>query len=462
MRKSAAALPFLALLAACTVGPRYEEPPDVATPARFDQATAEATAEPAGSELWRGFGSAELDKLITRALAANTTIAQASARLAETRALSGLSIYSWFPTVTAAGDRQKAQFSSGDPLAPGGIRTDTWRAGFDALWEIDLFGSLRNEFHAIDRRTERDVAALGDSQLSIVAETAQAWFAMIGARERLALRRQQLANQEENIRILTARVNAGNSSGLDLAQAEAQRRGVAASLPLAEADLVREEQRLAVLTAWPIETLRANTSPATKIPEMPEIVATGTPEEWMRRRPDIRSAERELAATFADVGDEVAEYFPKVTLLGGFGWTSSDREGIGEPENERWFYGPAITWSFLDFGRVRQRVKAAEARRDGAIAVYQETVLTALEETENALAGFRAANQAEDELRLGLEASTEAARLARLRYEVGAGDYLAVLVADRQKLDFEDQHVQSESRRATALAALYKALAGAP
>ncbi len=206
---------------------------------------------------------------------------------------------------------RRRSISSGDPLAPGGIRTDTWRAGFDALWEIDLFGSLRNEFHAIDRRTERDVAALGAAQLSIVAETAQAWFSMIGARERLALRRQQLANQEENIRILTARVNAGGSSGLDLAQAEAQRRGVAASLPLAEADLVREEQRLAVLTAWPIETLRANTSPATTIPGMPEIVATGTPEEWMRRRPDIRSAERELAATYADVGDEVAEYLPE-------------------------------------------------------------------------------------------------------------------------------------------------------
>jgi outer membrane protein, multidrug efflux system len=450
------------LLAACTVGPRYEEPPDTATPVHFDQATAEATAEPAGSELWQGFGSPELDKLITRALAANTTIAQASARLAETRALSGLSVYSWFPTVTAAGDRQKAQYSSGDPLAPGGIRTDTWRAGFDALWEIDLFGSLRNEFRAVDRRTEADAAALADAQLSIVAETAQAWFAMIGARERLALRREQLANQEDNIQILTARVNAGNSSGLDLAQAEAQRRGVAASLPLAEADLVREEQRLAVLTAWPIETLRTNTALATGIPEMPELVATGTPEEWMRRRPDIRSAERELAATYLDIGDEIAEYFPKVTLLGSFGWTSGDRDEIGQPESERWFYGPSITWSFLDFGRVRQRVKAAEARRDGAIAVYQETVLKALEETENALAGFRAANRAEDELRLGLEAATEALRLARMRYDVGAGDYLAVLVADRQKLDFEDQHVQSETRRATALAALYKALAGAP
>jgi outer membrane protein, multidrug efflux system len=450
---------ILPILAACTVGPRYEMP-DMAMPESFDQAAVEAAVEPAESKLWAGFGSPELDSLIARALEANTTIAQAAARLAETRALSGLSIYSWFPTVTAAADREKAQFSTDDPLAPGGIRTDTYRAGFDASWEIDLFGSLRNEFHAIDRRTAAREASLADAQLSIVAETAQAWFSMIGARARLALRRRQLVNLQDNVRILDARFNAGYSSGLDQAQAEAQMRSVAASVPQAEADLVREEQRLAVLTAWPIATLRANLSPTTVIPELPVLVATGTPEEWMKRRPDIRSAERELAASYSDIGDEIAEYFPKITLLGGFGWTSQSRDNIGQPEAERWRYGPSISWSFLDFGRVHQHVKAAEARRDGAIALYQETVLKALEETENALAGFRAANQSEVELRAGAAAASEAARLARKRFTVGSAEYLDVLVTERTEIDLEDQHVQSETRRATALAALYKALAG--
>lgn len=459
MSKRAAFLALPALLAACTVGPRYERP-EMPVPTEFDQASAEAAVEPAGSKLWAGFGSPELDTLISRALEANTTIAQAAARLAETRALSGLSIYAWFPTVTAAADREKAQFSTDDPLAPGGIRTDTYRAGFDASWEIDLFGGLRNEFHAIDRRTEARAAALADAQLSIVAETAQAWFSMIGARERLALRRRQLANLQDNVRILDARFNAGYSSGLDLAQAEAQMRSVAASVPQAEADLVREEQRLAVLTAWPIATLRSNMSPTTEIPELPQLVATGTPEEWMKRRPDIREAERELAASYSDIGDEIAEYFPKITLLGGFGWTSQSRESIGEPEAERWFYGPSISWSFLDFGRVHQRVNAAEARRDGSLALYQETVLKALEETENALAGFRTANESEVELRAGAAAASEAARLARKRFTVGSAEYLDVLVTERAQIDLEDQHVQSETRRATALAALYKALAG--
>ncbi len=454
---------FFALAAtACTVGPRYDEP-ETPMPAGFDQATAEAAAEPVGNDLWGGFGSSELDALVARALEANTTIAQANARLAENRAISGISVYYWFPTVTTVADRQRSQFSTDDPFAPpGGFTSDVYRAGFDASWEIDLFGSLRNEFRSQDSRTAAEAAALADAQLTIVAETAQAWFALIGARERLALQRRQLANLQENVRILDARVRAGSSNALDLAQAEAEMRSVAASVPQAEADLVREEQRLAVLTAWPIATLREYLSSETKLPELPALVATGTPEDWLRRRPDIRAAEQRLAASYSDIGDEIAEYFPKVTLLGSFGWTAEAGSDIGKDEAERWFYGPSITWSILDFGRTRQRVKAAEARRDGAIAAYQETVLTALEETENALAGFRAANQSEHELELGAAAAREAARLAHLRFQTGASDYLAVLVAERQQINLEDQHVQSETRRATSLAALYKALAGAP
>ncbi len=460
MNRAFLAATIVTLLAGCTVGPRYVTP-QTPLPVGFDQASAEATAQPAGSRLWAGFGSPELDALIARALEANTTIAQAAARFAETRALSGLSIYSWFPTITAEGAQEQSQASGQDPFSrPGAGRFETWRAGFDATWEIDLFGSLRNQNKAIKRRVEADAATLADARLSIVAETAQAWFSLIGARARLALQRRQLANLEENVSILRARVDAGNSTALDLARSVTQARSLAAAVPQAGADVVRQEQRLAVLTAWPIETLRAQLAPATAIPELPKLVATGTPEQWMKRRPDIRAAERELAAATADVGVEVAEFFPKLELLGNFGWTAQMRDLIGDPDAERWSYGPSLTWSFLDFGRVRQFVKAAEARADGAIARYQETVLRALEETENALAGFRAANQTEDELRAAAGAAGEAAKLSRMRYDVGASDYLTLLDAERSHLDLEDQHVRAATRRATALAALYKALAG--
>ena len=460
MTRAVLAAVIVTLLAGCTVGPRHR-PPEVPLPANFDQASAEAAQHSAGSKLWAGFGSLELDALLARALEANTTIAQAAARFAETRALSGLSPYSWFPTVTAVGDQKMSQFSGQDPFSqPGAGRFETWRAGFDATWEIDLFGSLRSQNKAIRGRVEADAASLADARLSIVAETAQAWFSLIGARERLALQRRQLANLEEGVAILRARVDAGNSTALDLARSEAQARSLAAFVPQAEADVVRQEQRLAVLTAWPVAILRSQLASTTTIPELPELVATGTPEQWLKRRPDIRSAERQLAAATADVGVEVAEYFPKLELLGGFGWTAQSRDAIGDRAAERWQYGPSLTWNFLNIGRVRQNVKAAEARADGAVARYQETVLRALEETENALAGFRATNQAEDELRAAAAAAGEAARLSRMRYDVGASDYLTLLDAERTMLDLEDQHVQAASRRATALAALYKALAG--
>jgi multidrug efflux system outer membrane protein len=448
----------LGLLAACTVGPQHMVP-EVPLPSAFDQSTIEATRQSVVPRVWSGFSSAELDALILRALEANTTIAQAAARLAETRALSGLSIYSWFPTITAEGEQRESQFSGQDPFSkPGNF--ETWRAGFDASWEIDLFGGLRNEQRSIDRRAQADAAALADARLSIIAETAQAWFSLIGAREQLALRRRQLANLEENVAIMQARVDAGSSNALDLQRAITQARSLAASVPDSEAEVVRQEQRLAVLTAWTVGELRAHLSEQATIPELPVLVATGTPEEWMKRRPDIREAERRLAAATSDVGDEIAEYFPKLNLVGEFGWTSDRSETLGESETERWFYGPSLTWSFLDFGRVRQYVKAAEARRDGAIAQYQETILRALEETENALAGFRTANQSEDELRAAAAAAAAAAKLSKMRYDAGAADYLTLLDAERTMLDLEDRHVQAESRRATALAALYKALAG--
>ena len=348
----------LGLLAACTVGPRHVVP-EVPLPATFDQSTREATEQSVVPKVWSGFGSAELDALIVRALEANTTIAQAAARLAETRALSGLSIYSWFPTITVEGEQRKSQFSGQDPFSdPGDF--ETWRAGFDASWEIDLFGTLRNEQHAIDRRTEADAAALADARLSIIAETAQAWFSLIGARERLALQRRQLANLEENVAIMQARVDAGSSNALDLQRAITQARSLAASVPDSEAEVVRQEQRLAVLTAWTVGELRAQLSEQATIPELPALVATGTPEEWMKRRPDIREAERRLAAATSDVGDEIAEYFPKLNLVGEFGWTSDTRKALGRAGD-----GALVLWTLadLELPRLRPRAPVREGGR---------------------------------------------------------------------------------------------------
>lgn len=190
------------------------------------------------------------------------------------------------------------------------------------------------------------------------------------------------------------------------------------------------------------------------------MVQVGAPEDWLHRRPDIRAAERRLAVATADVGVETAEFFPKLNLLGSFGWTSTSASTLGGNATERWSYGPSLSWSFLNFGRVHQQVRAASARADGAAAAYRETLQLALEETENALANYRAAMRSQFELNAAADASRRAYELAKLRFDAGRNDYLTLLDSERTLLDLERQALDTDTRRATALAVLYKALAG--
>lgn len=461
LRHTALALACVVGIAACNVGPEYVRP-DATLPVRFDQAQAQRFPEQAAqSAVWSAFGEPELDALIARALAANTSIRQSLARLDETRSLAGLSKYSLFPTVTAAADAERSEPSGDDPFIPADQgRTDTYRAGFDASWEIDLFGSLRRQSEAIYREVDADQAALDGVRLAIVAETAQAWFALRGGQQRLAIQQRNLANLTENLSILRKQLEAGRGTELDVTRANALGLSVAAQVPLTQAEVVRQEQRLAVLTAQTVEQLRAGLKPERPLPELPALVPVGDPASWLQRRPDVREADRRLAAEVSRIGVETAEFFPKLTLLGGFGRTAQSFGDLSDTAADRWRYGPSISWSFLDFGRVKQRVLAQRARADGAIARYQEVVLLALEETENAMAGYRAANESAAALAEAVSESRKAADLARLRFDSGAGDYLAVLDAERSLLDFEDRWAEAATRRATALAALYKALAG--
>ena len=237
-------------------------------------------------------------------------------------------------------------------------------------------------------------------------------------------------------------------------------RQIAAGVPLAEAAVVRALQRLSALTGQPAAALRNELSTPTSLPRLPSLVAVGTPEDWLQRRPDVRAAERSLAAATADIGVEIAEFFPKLNLIGDFGWAGRESSDIGDSNAERWRFAPTISWRILDAGRIRQRVLAAESRADGALAAFDEAWLVALEETENALATYRAATERESYLEDAVSESTEAARLARLRFDAGADSFLAVLDADRTRIELDDLLAQGRTDRATALAALYKALGG--
>jgi outer membrane protein, multidrug efflux system len=449
----------IAASSACTVGPKYVKP-EAPLPTKFDQ-TKEISAEPVENLLWSSFDDPALSALIARAQQENKTIAQAAARLRETRALRGLTFFSLFPTITAAADAERSRTSDLDPFIPAGTGvTESYRMGLDASWEIDLFGGSRQQKNAISREADADAFSLDAARLSVSAEVAQAFFALHGAQARLKIQQTNIENLQNTDRILAVRLKEGRGNALELAQNRALALQVTSQVPNTEAEIIRQEQRLAVLTVQSVESLRQVLANSKAMPKMPALQTIGTPEQWIQRRPDVRAAEQRFAAANARVGVNMAEYFPKLNLLGGFGSTAQNASDLGNSSGQRWRYGPSISWSFLNFGRVRQNVKAAEARADASAAAYQESVLLALEDTENALAQYRASNQSEQQLGLAVVQSRKARDLAKLRYQEGAADFLSLLDAERSLLTIEDSHVQAQTARATSIALLYKALAG--
>ncbi len=457
LKKLTIAITF-ASLTACTLGPKLSQP-EVNVPQQF--AYAPNSAEAVGINTWRSFNEPKLIGLIERALAENTTIKSALARYDEAKAYRGLTKYSLFPTVTASGEQIRSKPSSNDPQLPPDIgETKTSDIGADVSWEIDLFGSLRNQSAAVILRLEAADAALADMRRVIVAEVAVGYFNAIGAQARLQTARDNLANLEESERIVVALVDAGRGNDLDLSRARSLRLSVVANVANLEAELARQQLRLATLTNQSSTAVTQLLADTTSLQALPELSAVGSPELWLERRPDVRQAAKNFAVANRDVGTQMAEYFPKLTLLGGFGSVASKTDDLFEAQSERWRYGPSLSWQFLNFGRVKQYVSAAEARVDGAAANYQETVLRALEEIESAFANFRAANASASALSDAADAAERAQNLAQLRFEAGASDYLVVLDANRQYLQLRDQAIQAQVARGSALALVYKALAG--
>lgn len=452
-----------AALSACTVGPDFVRPEPV-LPERFDQASAAQLAAPvpAPGSLWATLGDEDLQTLLALAREQNRDLAIAAARLAEARAISGLTVYSLFPTVTTGADAERNKPSLRDPNLPPDVAqtNDSYRVGFDASWEIDLFGSLRRQSEAVYRDADAAAAALADVQRSVEAEVAQAYLSWRGMQQRLAVRQRNVDNLAENIVLLEAMLEAGRGTELEVRRQRALGLSIAAQLPGLRAEVVRHEQRLAVLTAQPIAGLRTLLAAERPLPAVPELVAAGEPQDWLRRRPDLRRSEMALAAATARIGVEMAEFYPKLNLLGSFGWTAASGGDLFEGAAERWRVGPSLSWRFLDFGRVRQYVQAAEARAAQALAEHEQTLLRALEETDNALASYRAAQESTTLLEQAESEARQALALARARRQAGAGSELDVLDAERSWLDLQDQMLAAQVQRATALVALYKALAG--
>ncbi|MGH8573135.1 MAG: efflux transporter outer membrane subunit, partial [Gammaproteobacteria bacterium] len=408
---------------------------------------------------WQSFKDADLNRLIDRAVAGNHDLRIASARLREARALWDETAFDRYPTVTAeAAYSNEQQSTAAQQGFPGEDRgREIYNAGFDAFWEIDLFGRVRRSIEARTAETETAEASLNDVLVSLLAEMARNYFELRGTQNQLAVARRNADNQQQTLDLTIARLEGGRGTALDTARARAQFDATRAGIPPLEAAIRRAMHRLSILTGNRPEALVGALERPAPLPDAPKLVTLGEPADLLRRRPDIRVAERGLAAATARVGVATADLFPRVTFIGGIALEASSFTGLGSSGSDSYSFGPSIRWAALDLGRVRARVRQADARAEASLAQYELTVLRALEETENALVELGRQQVRRDLLSSSAHASDEAARLARQRFEEGAADFLTVLDAERTLLEAQDRLARSKTDTATALVALYKA-----
>jgi outer membrane protein, multidrug efflux system len=452
----------LLLVSGCAVGPNYRPPP-TPVPASFARgAQTNYTAGPTSDDWWRGFHDPKLNELVERALQGNQDLRIAAATVREARALRRYAQFDLLPVPLATAGYRKGQSSSRSaPFLPSDARiTELYDAGFDATWELDFFGRVRRSIEASTAELQAAEANRRDVQVILISELARNYFELRGAQNELAVARSNVENQRQTVTITEARLEGGRGTELDVARARAQLSVTLASIPPLETAIAQAVHRLGVLTGQKPTALIAELEPSSPIPPLPELLAISSPGELLRRRADIRVAERRLAAATARIGIATADLFPRVTFNGSFALQAPSISDLGKSGSDTWSFGPRITWAALDLGHVRARMIAAGARADAAMAGYERAVLTALEETENALVQFGREQARQEFLRESVRASETAAGLARQRFEAGAADFLTVLDAERVMLQARDQFARSQTRTATSLLAVYKALGG--
>jgi outer membrane protein, multidrug efflux system len=408
---------------------------------------------------WRLFDDPILEQLEQQSLDANHDIRAAVARLDQARAALTDAQLDRYPigAVDASVD-VRSQVIPGFSETP--VRTTTYRAGLDAFWELDLFGAVRSSINAAGATANAFEASLDDARVMVAADVARQYFELRGLQQRLIVAERSLENQRETLRLTQVRRDAGAGEEQDVASAAASVAAVEASIPPLRAGIATLTYRLAVLTGQRPGELAVDLSPRSYAPLMTAL-PLGDTSLLLRRRPDVRVAERRLAAATAREGIVAADLFPRVSISGFLGLLAGRGSLFGRSDSRAWAVTPALSWAGLDFGSARARLRGAEASTRETLAVYEQTVLRAIEEADAALTDYR-----EDQERLGrlmeqASQSSRAAELARVRYREGLSDFLALLDAERTQLAAEDAVAGAEANVFTGAVRVYQALGGA-
>jgi NodT family efflux transporter outer membrane factor (OMF) lipoprotein len=424
-------------------------------------------AEPADAPLlaawWEVFDDPTLSDLIERAIADNKTVQQARARVIEARARRGAAAGAFSPSIDASAGANRtdsdARFSSPDDEFPTRNDAEVYSAGLDASWELDLFGGQRRAYEAASAQLGASEADLRDALVTLLGDVAVNYTSVRTSQARLAFAERNLAAQSELLDITRWRAEAGLETVLDVEQAQTSYEQTRAQIPSLESALAQAMNRLAVLTGQVPGALQAELSERKAVPTAPADVVVGVPADVVRRRPDIRAAERRLAAQSAQVGVATAALYPSLSLSGSIGLQSlSASDVLDGSQTDR--FGLSLRLPIFAGGALRQNLRAQYAVLDQASATYESTVLAAFEEVENALLAWTNEQRRSEALTLAVESARRARELALLQYNSGLVDFQTVVTADRQLISLEDSLAVSDGELTSNLIRLYKALGG--
>jgi NodT family efflux transporter outer membrane factor (OMF) lipoprotein len=452
----------LLLGSGCTVGPDYRAPaPSVKITAWSATQTAATavTRDPIADAWWTTFNDPMIGRLVERAWAASPDIEIAAQRVREARAGLSFAAGGELPRIGASASR--TEFRRTGPLNTvyrGSY--PTYQAGFDAGWELDLFGGTRRAIESAGAALDATIEESHGVRLSLTAEVARTYIDLRAAQRRLAIARTNLALQQRTLELTQEKRRAGVSSELDVLRAETLVANTRAAIPVLENQSAASIHGLGVLLGEEPEALANDLAAGAPIPTAPAAVAVGLPAELLRRRPDIRAAERRLAASTARIGAAEAELYPHLGLAGSIGFVSTTTANVFDYSNRYFSFGPGAHWNLFNGGRVRAQVEAESARTARACAAYRKIVLGALAEADNALGAFTTEQRRHNDLARAADAGRKAVATATDLYREGVTDFLSVLDAQRSLAAAEDNLAQSERTVSTDLVALFKALGG--
>lgn len=461
------------ILAGCKVGPNYKEPQTAVEPT-FGPLPAKTTLQPyavttgpgPAVQWWATLNDPDLNSLIEQAVEANHDLRLATARLREARARRAIAGAGQYPDINVgtAYSRNRASKNAWPYNAfdvPGfPWEADLYQAGFDASWELDVFGRVRRGVEAANADLQASVENRRSVLVSVQAEVARNYVELRGFQQQLDIAEHNLQAQRQTLELTMEQAQKGVARQLDVSRATAQVSTTEASLPRLRQLQWQAMHRLAVLTGQQPGALVPILAPARPVPVPPAEVSTGVPADLLRRRPDIRRAERELAAATARVGVATADLYPRFSLSGSFSLQSSDVEKLFRGDSNAFGFGPAVRWPIFDAGALRAVVKVRNAQQEQALVRYEQTVLQALEEVHDALVSFTTEQDRRKSLQAGVKANKEATELAEGLYRQGLTDFTSVLDAERQLYQSQEELLQSETTVTTSLVALYKALGG--